>query len=214
MGLIDASMRAMVSPYYPIFGNHDSNYQGAETLSNGEVVNLWFKKWGKAYYTFEGTSTRFYVFDSQLDGVSSMDSYAWEQIDWFASSLEEETKEHTAVAVHIWKDTNGIAPLAQNISSVITAYNSKSELTINGKSYDFTNATGRVEFVLAGHTHSDINYIVGESVPVIITKNANYGNTSVDFDLIYADYTARSISYIRVGNGNNRKFSLDTGEPI
>lgn len=214
MGLIDASMKAMVNPYYPIFGNHDSNYQGAETLSNGEVVNLWFKKWGKTYYTFEGTSTRFYVFDSQLDGVLSMDSYAWEQIDWFASSLEEETKEHIAIAIHIWKDTNGIAPLAQNISEVVTAYNKRNSVTLNGRTYSFTSATGHIEFAIAGHTHSDINYAIDNSVPVIITKNTNYGNTSVDFDLVFADYVARTINCIRVGSGNNRKFSLDTGEVI
>jgi hypothetical protein len=182
-----------------------------DTLDNGEVVNLWFKNWGKAYYSFEGSNTIFYIFDSQLDWYTSMDTYKWEQIDWFAKALESETHDHIAIGVHIWITSNETTPLAQNIASVVVAYNNKTTVTLNGETYDFSNATGHIEFVIAGHTHADKNFAIDDSVPVIITTNAGYGNAVVTFDLVFADYTARTIDFIRVGNGSNRKFSLDTG---
>ena len=213
LGLIESSMEGMVSPYYPVFGNHDSNYQGAEALSNGEVTNLWFSKWGKNYYTFNGANTKFYVFDSQLDNISSMTSYFWEQIDWFGKSLESETSAHIAIAIHIWLNGGEVAPLATVLTDFIRGYNARDIMEFNGITYDFQEATGRIEFVLAGHIHNDAYEIIDESVPVIITTNA-WSNPNVCFDLVFADYTARTITCVRVGTGNNRKFSLNTGEII
>ena len=217
LGLIRASMESMVTPYYPVNGNHDTNYQGTTELSIGEQVNVTFSRFGKAYYKFSGSNTEFYILDSQLDNALSMDSYKWEQIDWLATNLLTETHEHIAIAVHIWVHSGNIIDFATNISSVISAYNGKTTVTLNGQTYDFSNVTGHIEFVLAGHTHVDGNYKVG-TMPVIVTKNTwSYSwtpRTTVAFELVFADYTARTIDFVRVGDGGNRKFSLTTGEPI
>lgn len=213
LGLIQASMDSMVSPYYPMLGNHDTNYQGAKTLDNGVLTNLWFRKWGKNYYSFDGANTKFYVFDSQQDYASSMTEYFWEQIAWFAKALESETSKHIAIGIHIWNDGGSLSSLASWIETVITGYNNKDVIEINGVTYNFSNVDGHIEFVIAGHVHEDEHYIINASVPVIITTNA-WKNPVVCFDLIFADYTARTIDCIRVGLGNNRKFSLDTGTLI
>lgn len=221
LGLIESSMEAMVDPYYPMFGNHDSNYQGVNDqgdantgiLDNGVIANIFFRRWGKAYYSFEGDNTKFYVFDSQLDWNMSMSDYLWTQIDWFATALQTEEHAHIAVAIHIWTSAGAEAPIATNIKSVVTAYNNRTSVTLNNKTYNYSNASGRIEFVIAGHEHADGNAVINNSVPVVKTINA-WKNNVVCFDLVYADYTARTIDFIRVGTGNNRQFSLDTGELI
>lgn len=213
LGLIQASMENMVKTYYPMLGNHDTNYQGVETLSNGALTNLWFSKWGKNYYSFEGANTKFYVFDSQTDYASSMTEYFWEQIAWFAKALESETRKHIAIGIHIWDNGGSLPPLASWIETIITGYNNKDVMEINGVTYNFSNVDGHIEFVIAGHVHRDEHFVVNDSVPVILTTNA-WKNSSVCFDLIFADYTARTVDCIRVGLGNNRKFSLDTGTLI
>ena len=221
LGLIEASMEAMVNPYYPMFGNHDSNYQGVDgngtanagKFDNGVVENIFFRKWGKNYYNFKGANTTFYILDSQLDGAYSMNSYLWQQVDWFGKALEVENSEHIAVGIHIWMDGGTLGTLAAVIRDIIIGYNNRDVMQLNNITYDFTEATGRIEFVIAGHTHADSYETIDNSVPVIITKNA-WANSVACFDLVFVDYTARTVNCVRVGTGDNRQFSLDTGEPI
>ena len=221
LGLIEASMEAMTSPYYPMNGNHDTNYQGVDdqgnqnagVLDQGVVDNIFFRRWGRAYYSFEGDNTMFYVFDSQSDWALQMDAYKWAQIDWFGKALEAETHDHIAVAIHIWTSAGVLGDLSDNIQKMITAYNNKTSITLNGETYNFGTAAGHIEFVIAGHEHADMSEVIDGEVPVILTLNAWRSGVTC-FDLVYADYTARTISLIRVGTGSNRAFSLDTGAPV
>lgn len=214
LGLIEASMEAMVSPYYPILGNHDTNYQGVDgegnpnsgQLDNGVLTNLWFSRWGKNYYKFEGANTIFYVFDTGIDWTTAMDSYRWEQVNWFANSLLTDQHDHIAIGIHIWFESNSTTPMADEITAVINAYNGKTSVTVNGTTYDFSNVTGRIEYVMTGHTHVDMTETLTSGTPVICTLNALQGNGS--FDLVFADYTARTLKTIRVGTGSNRTFAL------
>lgn len=224
LGLIEASMEAMVSPYYPMVGNHDTNYQGKDSqgnvnqgeLSVGEVANLWFSRFGKTYYEFEGANTRFFIFDSWLPSAE-MDGNKWDQIDWFASALETNEHPHIAVGIHIW--WNGTAAshsrvlFATHIAEIIDSYNAGSPITKNGKTYTFSNPQGHIEFVIVGHMHMDETEALPSGVPIIATTNAGTSN-DYSFDLVFADYTARTIKLVRVGTGSNRGFSLDTGLPL
>ena len=228
LGYIDGFMRTIFKRYYPILGNHDTNYQGYDEagkkydegghpqFSNNKIANLLFRNYKKPYYSFDGNHTKFYVLDTQIDWThTTMSEYLWGQIDWLADSLLSDDKEHSAICMHIWwwgSPSSGLPIFSQNVSSIINAYNGKTEITLNGKSYNFSNTQGRIEFVISGHSHSDLSDKIG-NVPVILTTHFREGNTPT-FDMIYVDYQNSTFSCIRVGAGNNRKFSLSTGDVI
>lgn len=223
MAKIDSIMKNMFPGcYYPILGNHDTNYQGEldttddtsandGTLSNQQIVDLWFKEYGNAYYTFEGDNTRFYVFDSGIDWVLAMDSYKWEQVDWFANQLLKNTNENIILATHIaelnYKDStqfsDKITPVVNNVLLVAEAFNARNIILLNGQTYDFSHATGKIRCMLCGHVHFDANAIV-HGIPIFCIDDAK----DDIFDLILVDYAANQLKTIRVGSGNNRTINL------
>lgn len=205
--------------FYTVLGNHDSNYQGIDdagtprkgTLSQQALADLWFPRYHRCYYSFDGFSTKFYILDSGSDWDTKMNDYRFEQVDWLAQQLIANNDAHSAIAVHIWWNINedtSPTPFAQTITQVIEAYNAHGSVTINGKSYDFSGKNGRVEFVLCGHLHIDRNGTAA-GIPVVASLNATE-TTGYGFDLVLADYDKRSLNEIRVGSrGTNRLFSLD-----
>lgn len=216
---IDALMNKMVGSYYPIFGNHDDNYQGEldetedtsandGTIAKETIVNLWFRKWGKAYYSFKGSSSKFFIFDSGIDWNSTMDEYKWGQIAWFAQGLLDNQDDHIVLGMHIVCNsgdvfTQNTAPLANNILLMAQAFNAKTTITLNGITYDFTNAHGTVHCALCGHTHYDASAVIN-GIPVFCTAAARDGI----FDLILIDYSAGKLKSIRIGTGSNRELNL------
>lgn len=202
--------------FYNTVGNHDTGYDETDaspiTLPNQTINNAMFGGEHPNYYTFDGANTRFYVFDSGKMDLPMTD-YRWEQIAWFANALKDEDKAHSAVSIHIWytsgdASSNNISTFAVNITSVINAYNSRGDVTLNGVSYSFAGCTGHVEFVICGHTHYDKSGVAA-GIPVINTLNMPNGNTP-SFDLVYVDYDNREINTVRVGTGSNRTFALAT----
>ena len=209
LGYIDGFMNGIFDNYYSVLGNHDTNYQGVDAegnnnaglLDNQTITNLWYRKYGANYYAFDGDNTRFYVLDSGTDWDTALTEYRLSQIDWLAEKLKSEDRDHSAIAIHIYfADTDGNKTL-------ITAYNKKQSVVINGATYDFTRCTGRVEFILTGHTHRDMTDLIDNKTPVICTSNTRNGNTP-SFDLIYVDYDNRKINTVRIGTGNNRVFNI------
>ncbi|HAE23961.1 MAG TPA: hypothetical protein DCG33_01345 [Prevotellaceae bacterium] len=223
LGRIDGIMRAKFgNEYLPCLGNHDTNYQGVENegsaawsgiLPQIAINNLWFSKYGKAYYDYKANNARFYVFDSGTDLVSTMTSYRWEQVDWFANKLIENDDDHSVIALHIftnqltkanYESDPKIQSLAENLTLIAQAYNSKSTVTLNSVTYDFTDTTGKVAFLIAGHTHYDLTTDLND-IPVIITTTSGYTPT---FDLMFVDYTNSTLVAVRVGDGNDRTMSI------
>lgn len=216
LGYMDATMRKLFKHYFPVIGNHDTNYQGVVSsqdstrgdLSHQTLVNLMFRENGNTYYKFKGNNTQFYVFDTGIDWETAMDSFKWGQIDWFARSLVEEDAEHSVIIQHIFytNDTN-VNPMAENIQAIAGAYNSRSSVTLNGITYNFSGCTGKIACVIAGHSHFDSIITQGVSVPVWLTTNMMDGNTPT-FDLCVIDYTAGKMKSVRVGTGSNRQMTL------
>lgn len=198
--------------FYDTIGNHDSNYLGDVALVQQVINNLLFGGEHPGYYSFDGSNTRFYNFDSEHNDVTVMNAYRWEQIAWFANALIEDDKSHSAVSIHIWytdyndQTADTISALATNITSVISAYNGRTSVTLNGVTYSFANCTGHVEFVISGHCHFDKSGAAA-GIPVINTTNLQNGNTPT-FDLVYVDYDNRVLHTVRVGTGSDRTFSL------
>lgn len=211
-GLMD---KLFPASYYPMLGNHDTNYQGEldgtddtlandGILSNQQLINLWFRKWGKMYYPFSGTATKFYVLDSGTDWDNTMTAYRWEQVDWLASQLLTGNDAHIVLAMHIVKNVATLQNFADNITKLAAAFNARTSITLNGQTYNFSGASGKVHCLLCGHTHTDWTDVVND-IPVFCVKNTQAG----DFDLAVFDYGAGKLKTIRVGsNGANREMNL------
>lgn len=232
MGYINGFMHSMFKKCYMIVGNHDTNYQGkidsssatyTTRLSNQSIVDLWYRENKKAYFAFKGASTQFYCFDTGTENqtMSAYENYGWEQAQWFANALLTDTSEHIAVAMHILyyqydsSDlSSGVQPLSDCVLQIAEAYNGRTTINVNGTSYNYSSATGKVEFCIAGHTHTDGNGIM-HSIPWMVTENV-CKNTSLgaSFDLCFADYDNGQLKAIRVGSGDDRTLSLTTGQLI
>ena len=215
LGYMDATMRKLFKHYYPVLGNHDTNYQGvvsASDASRGDLthqtlINLMFRSNKNTYYEWSGNNTRFFVFDTQTDWESSMDAFKWTQINWFAESLLTNRDSHIIVLQHIYyTDGTSIAPMSTNIQAICGAFNRRTSVTLNGVTYDFSGVTGKIHCIIAGHSHFDAIDTAG-NVPVWLTTNMRDGNTPT-FDLMLVDYTAGKLKSIRVGTGSDREMTL------
>ncbi|GEM_PF-5860097 len=224
--MVDAYMRAHFHDYYPVLGNHDSNYQGVDEngvqlgadrgMSPAESANLRFRAYGHPYYSFNGAHTTFFVLDSQIDwNATVMNDYKWEQMHFVAKGLQTDAARHYAIAIHMWwwyELTSPDAAMVAELKKIILAYNGREKLKIQDTAYDFTQAQGRIEFVISGHMHRDLQTQVGTCPVIATTLIRETGDAS--FDMVYADYDNRRLHCVRVGVGENRTFDLDTGERI
>lgn len=85
--------------------------------------------------------------------------------------------------------------------------------------YDFTNAGGRVEFCVGGHTHVDHQRSSTDGIPVILTETDSLDVRSgldavvgtadeASISAIIADYDSGKISVIRIGRGEDFEIML------
>lgn len=220
LGYINGFMSSMFDNCRMLVGNHDLNYQGKATaqsdrgttrLSNQSISDLWYKG-GKAYYSFDGLNTRFFCFDTGSDG-DSMNAYFWEQAQWFANALDSENSNHIAIAVHIlYKSLSAnpkvMSPLTAQLLAIAQAFNNRGTVTVNGTSHNYEGKTGKIEFLLGGHTHADYNEVIN-GIPCVLTTQVKPSSASAaTFDLVCVDYSAGKLKMIRIGDGSNREFSL------
>ena len=212
LGLINGQMKSMFNRHYDLVGNHDTNAQGVERLSNNCLRNLWFRDFEHCYYTFVGQSTKFYCFNTgnELDALSADNGYGLNQCKWFAANLLSETMDHIALAMHIIyvNSSHTVDPIPQKIMDIAQAYNNRSTITVDDTSYDFASSTGKIEFAIAGHLHADYNSTIN-GIPVIVSANVRK-DTSVGatFDLVYIDYDNATVNLVRVGSGTDRTIAL------
>ena len=217
MGLIGATCRSMLKPCCMLVGNHDSSSATYTTrFPNESISNLWYA--GKpAYFKFDGMNTRFYCFDTGVESqtLAQFDNYGYKQAQWFANALLSDNTEHIAIALHIYYTSGtNIGAITKQVMQIAAAYNNRTTITVNGTSYNFASAAGRIEFVIAGHMHQDsvVRYASGNAdIPVIMTidtGNRSTYPTDASFDLVFVDYDNREIKCIRVGSGSDRTVSL------
>lgn len=220
---IDRAMKTRFDKYINLVGNHDTNYQGYEwvqsgydrnqsalcMLSEATIANLWHRQYGRSYFAVDGDSTRFYVFDTGTDFDSSMNEYRWAQVDWFANALLVDNPERCACLMHIVDSSGAATPLVDAVTKVASAFNAKSAVTINGKTYSFASVTGKCGFVLGGHKHTDLIY-TANGIPVVLTANMQYNDAPPIIDLVLVDYGANMLRIVRIGTGNDREVALAT----
>lgn len=227
LGSIDGYMRYRFGDaYYPILGNHDSNYQGIDEngqqlgvnrgLSPEAETELTFRRFGHPYYSFRGRHTSFYILDSQLDwNADQMNPYKGEQLRWLAGELIKDDADHSVIALHMWwwyRFDSEPAALTAQLTGLITAYNGKKVWELNGERFDFSRTSGRIEFVMSGHTHADWFMKIGDC-PVFSTTEMRQDGVPT-YDLMYADYEGKLLHCIRMGSGSDRTFDLNSGDPV
>lgn len=221
MGYINGFMHSMFDKCHMLVGNHDTNYQGrkdAESenyttrLSEQSIIDLWYREGKRAYFAFDGACTKFYCFDTGTEGqaLTSYNNYGMRQAEWFANALLTDNSPHIAVALHILYNTISgkvIHPLAEQVLTIAEAYNSRTSVTFNGNTYDYSSSTGKVEFGIFGHTHDDYEFVL-HGIPCIITTWVRASASEATFDLVFVDYDNRKIQLVRVGSGSDRTVAL------
>jgi len=200
--------------YYPILGNHDTNYLGTDDksvedacreFSHDELHELLFSRFDNTYYSFKNKSTRFYVMDSGIDGYPEMCDFKWEQLEWLAKELLRQNDEHVIINVHIYKHHGVVQPFAENLMLLAESFNERRTVSINDKVYDYSSSRGLIACFFCGHNHVD--YVdTMTSIPVVCT--ANLRNNELSFDVCQLDWQKNQLSMYRVRSGNCRVVEL------
>ena len=216
LGFVDAMMRKKFNNYYPMNGNHDVNDQTeGEALSQGLINNLMFRQEGSAFYYFNTRFAKWYILDSGSIVSQALNPYRYMQLHWFANELLQNTNEHIIVGLHAYKQPGELNPFpfANNVRKIVDAFNTKSTITIwnpatqRDVTYDYTNVTGKVAAIMAGHAHSDDLLYTESNIPVVVTTWLRDNNIP-SFDLDVIDWTLGKLITARVGTGSNRTIDI------
>lgn len=205
LSAIGGSFRRNFDRFALLVGNHETGNQSAEgtMFTHDTLAATLLSNVGKTYYKFMANTFTMYCFDSWQSGA--IDSFAKEQIAWFANSLTTEKANHIVIAIHMLHNT-GVTQIGEQITLCADAYNNRTTYTYDGITYDYTNATGKVAFAIAGHTHSDA---VGtqNGIPYIETRNftgyseTTFANLPLPLDLIKVDWNNALLTAYRAARG-------------
>lgn len=221
LGFLNGFMKQSYKRHYFIVGNHDTAYlyyddrgvAGTGKLPHQLMKNLFMPEYENTYYEFDGLSTHFYIFDADTSHRTLvLNDITRPQIHWVASSLLNNQHPHVAFGIHMWEGGHGPLEMIDELTLIINAFNTRQSYTFDDITYDFSNTIGRIEFVIAGHQHKDINYVLSSGVPVVVTTHFKSGGHA--FDIVYVDYDKRKLYCVRAGRGSDRTFDLDTGQMI
>lgn len=202
-------MYGNIDKYYPVVGNHDTNYQGEKRLTTEEIIQLQCYKQGNTYYDFNGKNTHFYVFDTGVDRDTDITDERSEQIKWFAENIKDDGGEIALFSHMYYCAGDDVCVFSKEIGKICQAFNSRQTYEYTEMTYDYSECQGKVRFMLAGHTHADFVTVMEntDDIPVIATVNMAKGD-NVNLDLVNVNYAEGKIKLIRVGNGQNREVDL------
>ena len=210
-------------------GNHDYNFQtrfnddgtplgytglSKHELTQQERIDAWYSEFGSTYHTFEGENTKFYLFDTGKDWDHlTVNEYDKEQIVWFLDGLSANDDKHIAMIAHIvYLNETIIHPAVLKYTEISAAYNARANYTYDGKIYDFSEKTGRVEFILGGHEHYDKTGFINGIAYSMINAAKHLNTDTFLFDILLVDYEQRVINTIRLVDESERTIHLDSCE--
>lgn len=211
-------MDCFFTKYYLLVGNHDFNSQGDTYIASGdylacmlsqETINDILFDGGQSFYKFKTNSTSYYCFDS---GIGYYADYQKKQILWLANDLLKDDNENKVFFIHIaLVDGNyALTEMMLEIGKIIEGFNNKIEVQIADCCFDYSSSFGTVSFVQAGHSHQDINSFNCGSVPVIVSTS--FGSPEAvsrpTFDIVFIDHTYSLVNCLRIGDGEDRVFSI------
>lgn len=217
--------QALFGKCYLVVGNHDYNYQtrldvpntttqSAHELTLDERIAAWYEEYGATYYSFDGENTKFYVFDTGKDwDHREINDFDREQIAWYLENLAANDDLHIALVAHIvYANETTVHPATLIYSEISAAYNARDTYEYNGKTYDFSGKTGRVELIMGGHEHCDKSGLIN-GIPFVMTASARGSSAGIPFfDIVLADYDEREVRIICVAGGSERTVALGAWE--
>lgn len=227
-----------VPNHHSVIGNHDNQITDLPTglgdfflvpERTGDVVFGTDATNGKNYYYIDNhiENTRYICLSTGRMWTHS------DEVQWCVEVLSSTPANwHIVVVSHLWLDNNydvsPVVPLetpesyTQVFLDLFDAYNHRESGTTSFAStaYDFTNAKGKVEFVIGGHIHQDYDFATAKGIPVILTQCdtwqerdsdsvATKGTTTENcVYAIVADYGAKTVKVINVGRGDSRNLAI------
>jgi hypothetical protein len=208
LSTLNGIFRSRFNKFALLVGNHETGnqMQGNTPMTHDTLAATLLANVGKTYYKFHANTFEMYCFDSWVSGA--LDSYANEQIAWFAASLMDETAEHIVIAMHILYDSDALKPIGDELTKCAAAYNSRTPYTYNGNTFNFGTVTGngKVGFVIAGHEHGDASGTVND-IPYIMTTNTtgysetDFSNLPLPVDLVKVDWNTKKLTAYRAARG-------------
>lgn len=207
-------------------GNHDTNYQGyydsdaaanTGTLTADEYSAVLFPERGHAYYEdLTSPKVGYFVLDTGSDWDATLTAYRIEQIKWLAETLRTTAKKYAIILMHIFSTgyqstadwPANITAMATQVKTLLLAVNARSTYTIDGETFDFSNASTKVACILCGHTHYD--YVdTTDAIPVVTIRNT-LATPDYNIDVGFADFENGSLKLTRYGYGSSRTITIPT----
>jgi hypothetical protein len=206
--------RMLDGHFYPANGTHVS---ASYLLQPFMAYN--YKNGTDSYYTFNGVTTKFFVMDGGYSGESDVTPLINSEIAWLGSLLLTNQQQHIAVIFHSLQLNNSTTTKAgQKIMQMIHMFNNRMTRTIHGITYDFTNAVGKVEFVVTGSYAGWMQQNAGGTpyiqVPQMFEMDEDNGELKVHMFCFVAEYHSRRLRVIDLSDESTlaeRVYNLDTG---
>lgn len=217
--------------HHSVVGNHDDGnatnnlfpeeYVYGYLLAAEETPGIVRDDTGLYYYIdCPAEKTRYLYLDTAYQGATEN-----QQVFVKNALLTAQEGWHIVAAAHIWHDTDYSAspPVPAGINANAAVFLGMFD-SFNARSGDYAACGARVEFCIGGHTHWDHDSRTEGGIPIVLTEadgwavrsglSAAPGTTGeASVSGIIADYTAGTITVIRIGRGKSRMVSL-TGDEI
>lgn len=206
--------RMLDGHFYPANGTHVST---SYLLRPFMAYN--YKNGTDSYYTFNGVTTKFFVMDGGYSGESNVTPLVTSETAWLGSHLLNNQQQHIAVILHsLQLDSTTTTKVGQQVMQMIYMFNNRMTRTINGITYDFTNAIGKVEFVVNGSYAGWMQQNAGGTpyiqVPQMFEMDEDTGDLKVHMFCFVAEYHSRRLRVIDLSDESTlteRVYNLDTG---
>lgn len=224
--------------FFPVFGNHDSNRSAGKNnpdvlFDDTEVESLFFSSiqynknvhyCGRYFYYIddEATCTRWLCLDTGKNDFSS------EEKRFVLETLINTTEGwHVIVVTHIifdaldYFDPNTIylSSVIKQYLNIFDSYNRRKGYFDNSCEYIFSEAKGKVEFIIGGHIHRDYIDYSESGIPLIaLDCDCRYTYSQIGHQkgtineqcvtVVVADYASNKLIMNRVGRGEDIEITL------
>ena len=237
-----SSFSYLGTDFHCVYGNHDDNSAGQPghkelilseeqvySFLQSQMTDVVYGNYYNFYYDKPESKTRIICLDTGRYNNASFRGKLPDTVRFAVESLSTVPEGwHVIVVSHIWcaskKESDGtysqyVDGYIKPILKVFDDYNSRSPGGYAYKqwmvSYDFTDASGKIEFCIGGHTHGNFTTYSEGGIPVIIVTSdcilpsSKKGTiTEQSLTLVVADYKNRKLSLTVVGRTSDRIVNL------
>lgn len=228
--------------FHCLVGNHDNNSDGQPGIPERHLSDDQVYSWLQShitdvvrggpfnyYYDNLEAKTRIICLDTGRYYLSMFRDKLPETVRFAVESLDSLPEGwHAIIASHIWCSSRFgpnstiqqyLEGFIRPILRVFDAYNARmaGSYTDSGANvpYDFTQAGGKIEFCVGGHTHHDHLTTTGGGIPIILARCDATSNTSLwgtdqeqSVTMFIADFANKRLTIHAIGRGEDRTIDL------